>query len=164
MNLDHVPATVRHYDVPDRVMHETWELLREGGREGVEAVVLWLGRVPDATRAIVLAAFAPPQIAYRSADGLAVEVPQDALTQLIGTLPPGVHVLVRVHSHAGSAYHSALDDTNMLIAHEGAVSVVVPNFAAGDPDLARCSVNVLRRDGRWRELTGHEVAERFSVT
>ena len=161
MNLDHVPATVRHYDVPDRMLQETWELLREGGRQGVEAVVLWLGRVPDATRAIVLAAFAPPQIAYRSAEGLAVEVPQDALTQMISALPPG-STCSSAHSHAGSA--TALDDTNMLIAHEGAVSVVVPNFAASDPDIARCSVNVLRRDGRWRELTGHEVTERFSVT
>lgn len=164
MSLDHVPATIRRYDLPRGVLQETWELLREGGREGVEAVVLWLGRVPEATRAVVLAAFSPPQIAYRSEGGLAVEVPQEALTQLIGALPAGVHVLVRVHSHAGAAYHSALDDTNMLIAHEGAVSVVVPDFAAGNPDLVRCSVNVLGRDGRWGELTVPEIAERFNIT
>jgi hypothetical protein len=162
--LDHVPASVRSYSVPQQVLDETWQFLRDVGEEGLEAVVLWLGQVPDRARGEILAALTPPQVAYRSADGLAVEVPQDVLTNLIGALPARVHILVRVHSHATEAYHSQLDDTNMLIAHEGAVSIVVPDFAVGAADLRRCSVNVLGSDGRWSELSSREVEARFIVT
>jgi hypothetical protein len=162
--LDHVPASVRSYAVPQRVLDETWQFLREVGEEGLEAVALWLGQVPEEESAEILGALTPPQIAYRGPDGLAVEVPQDVLTKLIGALPARVHILVRLHTHAGEAYHSRLDDTNMLIAHTGAISIVVPDFATGPADLRRCSVNVLGADGRWSELNRREVEARFTVT
>ncbi len=164
MNLDHVPSTVRRYEVGADTLEETWGFMRDRGRLGVEGVVLWVGHVPDPTRAEVLAAIQPRQIAYRGPDGLSVEVPQDALTELITALPVAVHVLVRVHSHADAAFHSLLDDTNLLIAHEGAISVVIPHFGRGPTDLLSCSVNILSRDTGWRELSKTEVDERFNVT
>ena len=161
--LDHVPPTIERYELNHHILEETWQLLAEPGREYVESVVLWLGSVPEATRATVVAAIRPPQIAYRSPEGLAVEVPQDVLTQLIASLPDGVHVLIRVHSHPAEAYHSATDDRNMIIGHVGAISVVVPHFATGPADLATCSINVLESNGRWRELGGDEVEATFTV-
>jgi hypothetical protein len=155
MTLAHVPPTLREYQVPQAVLDQTWEFLRERGREEVEGVVLWLGTVADPEHASVLAAMPPAQIAYRSEEGLSVAIPQDELSALIGALPHGVHVLARVHSHGDEAYHSQLDDTNMVIAHQGAISIVVPGFAAGPVSLLACSVNELLADGSWRELTPH---------
>lgn len=161
--LDHVPPTIERYELSHHVLDDTWEMLAEPGRDRVEAVVLWLGCVPEDTRGEVLAAIRPEQVAYRSPDGLAVEVPQEVLTQLVATLPEGIHVLVRVHSHPTDAYHSTTDDRNMIIGHVGAVSIVVPRFATGTVDLRTCSVNILGRDGRWRELTQDEIDATFDV-
>jgi proteasome lid subunit RPN8/RPN11 len=147
-----VPPTLRHLNVPRHVLEETWALLREPGEQGLEGTVLWPGRVLDATTGEVLAAYRPTQVAYRSEHGVAVEIPQEALTDLIAALPDGVHLLARVHTHPGKAYHSRVDDGNMVIGHIGAVSVVVPDFAAGPPSLDGCSVNRLGADGRWVEL------------
>lgn len=162
--LDSVPPTLRRYVVPQAVLDETWSLLREAGEDGFESIVVWLGRVPDPETAEVLGAARPRQVAYRTPEGVSVEVPQDALSELITSLPEQVHVLVRVHSHPTEAYHSELDDTNMLISHEGAVSIVVPDFARGRPDLLTCSVNVLRHDEGWRELSRDAVDARFVIT
>lgn len=155
------PTVATVYRLTQPILGETWELLREPGSEGLEGVVLWLGRVSAADRADVLAPFFPPQVAYRSEDGLAVEVPQDALTQIIGALPTGVRILARVHSHPTAAYHSPLDDRNMIIGHEGAISIVVPHFAKGPSQLGTCSVNQLERTGRWRPLSPDEIERRF---
>lgn len=163
MNLNHIPPSVANYLLPQRVLDDTWLFLRERGTHEIEAVVLWVGRVIDAQHAEVLAAIPPPQIAYSSEDGLAVEVPQDALTELISALPDAIHVLARVHSHPGEAYHSPLDDTNMLISHRGAVSIVVPDFARGAATLAGCSVNQLRPPHGWQELSAAAVANLFHV-
>jgi hypothetical protein len=163
MTLSYVPPTLRQYRVPREALEDTWEFLRERGRIGVEGVVLWVGEVLDEERAVVVVAVPPRQLAYRGEDGLAVEIPQDALTELIGALPLGVHVLARVHSHSMAAYHSSLDDTNMVISHAGAISIVVPDFANGPVGLVGCSVNELGADGGWRELSAKTVSERFVV-
>lgn len=158
-----VPPTLARYLIPEAVLVETRELLQERGALGVEGVVLWVGCVLSAETAEVSLAFMPPQVAYQSSDGLAVEVPQDALSELIAALPDDVFVLARVHSHPGEPFHSPLDDTNMLIAHEGAVSVVVPDFARDPINLERCSVNVLHHGRGWVELDRDEIRDRFEV-
>ena len=161
--LDNVPATVERYKVSRQTVDDTWAMLREGAVEEVETVVLWLGQVLNETTAEVLAPFCPPQVAYRGPDGLAVEIPQEVLTQIIGALPRGIHILVRLHTHPSDAYHSSTDDRNMVIAHEGAISIVVPRFALGPADLGLCSVNVLERNGHWRELDEPAVKARFEI-
>jgi hypothetical protein len=94
---------------------------------------------------------------------VSVEVTQEGLTRLIGGLSPGVFVLVRVHSHPNDAYHSELDDDNMLISHERAISIVVPDFARDPIVLSRCSVNELRHGEGWIEISPDEVRRRFKV-
>src|SRR5439155_1750856 len=83
-------------------------------------------------------------------DGVAVEVTQRGLAEMISALPAGVFVLARVHSHPSAAFHSPLDDENMLISHEGAISIVVPHFARSGMELATCSINELRHGQGWR--------------
>jgi hypothetical protein len=158
-----IPPTLRAYVLTDETLRWTWSFLAERGEEGLEATVLWLGRVLDQTTAEVVAPYAPEQIAYRSADGVAVEVTSEGLSELISQLPDGFFVLCRVHSHPSDAYHSELDDQNLIIGHPGAISIVVPQFARGEPDLFNCSINELGPDGEWRELGATEVRERFQV-
>ena len=163
MSFDRVPPGLRLYDVPAQVVEETRSVLRARGQEGVEAVVLWLGHVVDERRAEILKAYIPEQVAYRSPDGLAVEVVEAGLTALISALPPGVFVLCRVHSHPSKAYHSALDDENLIISHPGAISIVVPFFARDPINLTACSINELQHGQGWRELSPDEIESRFTV-
>jgi hypothetical protein len=158
-----VPPTLRRFIIPREVLADTRVLLAEPGEQGLEAIVVWVGRPSDEECAEVLWAVRPRQVAYRSEEGLAVEVRSDDLLELISGLPEGTAILARVHTHPGEAYHSALDDTNMLISHQGAVSVVVPVFAREPIELGRCSVNVLDHDRGWVELTAAEIRERFEI-
>lgn len=158
-----IPPTLRRYRIAAETIDLTREFLARRGRERLEATVLWLGRVIDDVTAEVLVPFAPDQVAYRSPDGVAVEVTAEGLSDLISQLPEGVFVLCRVHSHPGEAFHSDTDDQNMIIGHPGAISIVVPDFAREAIELAYCSVNELQPDGSWRELGADEVRERFEV-
>lgn len=161
--MTRVPATLSRYRLPRSVIEDTGQLLRERGEQGLEAVVLWVGRVDTPEQATIMGAVRPGQIAYRGEDGCAVEVPPDALSEIISLLPEGMFVLARIHSHPTAAYHSKVDDTNMLIAHDGAISIVVPDFARAPVDLMKCSVNELRHGAGWRELGPTEVTDRFEV-
>jgi hypothetical protein len=155
-----VPLTFR---VPRDVLAETWAALAEIGGHGLEGVVLWVAAEPADAEIEILYAITPAQVAFRSDEGLAVMIPDWAVSELITGLPVGAHVPVRVHSHPGAAYHSSTDDTNRLLSHRGAISIVVPDFARHDPDLARCSVNELSADFTWRELDAGETGRRFIV-
>ena len=161
--MSRIPPTIRRYVVPAQVLQDSGELLRERGRHGLEAVVVWVGRLLDETNGAVAAAVRPRQVAYRSDAGCAVEVPPDALSELIAALPHGVVVLARLHTHPTTAYHSPVDDTNMLISHNGAISIVVPCFAREPIDLTRCSVNQLVHGTGWIQLSPDEVTDRFEI-
>ena len=159
-----IPPTLRNYVIPQHVLDQTREFLRERGEHGVEGVVLWLGEIVDDETGAVLAAFVPEQIGRRSELGVSVEVTAEGLTRLISDLPAGVFVLIRVHSHPTDAYHSDLDDDNMLISHPNAISIVVPDYAHDPITLARCSINELRHRQGWVELDPADVRSRFRVT
>jgi hypothetical protein len=163
VTYERVPPGLAYYDVDERTLALTRAFLRERGSHGLEGVVLWLGRPRDDHHAEILRPYAPDQIAYRTDEGVAVQVTDDGLSALISSLPEGVFVLCRVHSHPTEAYHSDLDDENMVISHPGAISIVVPFFARVPIVLPDCSVNELRHGLGWRELTRDEVADRFEV-
>ncbi len=158
-----MPPTLEYYVVPRSVLDSTAAFLRFRGRSGVEGTVLWLGEVRDANHATITEPRIPEQVAYRTEHGLAVEVTRSGLTRLIESLAVGLFALVRVHSHGDAAYHSVTDDENMIISHERAISVVVPNFANGGLDLLRCSVNELRPGRGWVELPARDVRRRFEI-
>jgi hypothetical protein len=151
------------YRLSRAILAESRALLAEPGREGLEAVVLWLGREADADLVEILTVYMPEQLAVRTAAGVAVTLPDRAVSRLIASLPAGVFVAVRLHTHSRAPYHSTTDDENMLLSHRGAISIVVPDFAREVIDLPRCSVNELDAGFRWRQLDPREVGERFLV-
>jgi len=149
--------------VPQHVVELSQPLLAEPGLEGYEAVVVWVGRIRGDKSVEIVEVIRPAQIAKRSSIGCSVEIPPDALTDLIRVLEERCFITARLHTHPTEAYHSELDDTNMLISHVGAISIVVPFFARDPLVLERCSVNELTRDNGWVELPVDEVRERFRV-
>jgi hypothetical protein len=159
-----IPPTLRNYVIPQRVLDATRAVLVDRGEHGVEGVVLWVGELIDDETGKILAAYVPEQIAHRSSYGVSVEVTQAGLTRLISELPEGVFVLVRVHSHPSEAFHSDLDDENMLISHENAISIVIPFFARDPIELELCSVNELHHGSGWVELDPDAVRRRFRIT
>lgn len=148
--------------VPFGVLKVSWELLAEVGAKGFECAVLWIGYREGSDVVRVETAYRPHQRAVRFEDGVSVEVTADGLSDLISTLADGQFVPVRLHTHPGEAYHSDVDDLNMIISHPGAISIVVPCFAQVDRDLRLCSVNELENE-IWRELEVDEVTRRFVI-
>lgn len=149
--------------VPRHVVEVTQPLLAEPGLEGYEAVVVWVGRMRAEASVDIIEVIRPTQIAKRSPAGCSVEIPPDALTDLIRALDEESFIAVRLHTHPTEAYHSDLDDTNMLIGHLGAISIVVPYFARDPIELGRCSVNELTRRDSWVELPSYEIEQRFRI-
>ena len=158
------PALLEQVLVPQEILEPSRRLLAGPGEEGFEAIVVWVGRIVSPTTAAVADVVRPAQTATKGPLGCAVEVPPEALAELIRSLERDQRILVRLHTHPGEAFHSDLDDSNMLIAHEGALSVVVPDFARDALELDRCSVNELRAGGRWVELGPDEVQQRFVIS
>lgn len=64
----------------------------------------------------------------------------------------GLLRLAQIHSHPGGwTGHSSYDDEMAFSQRDGAISIVVPDFAGCAPGLADCGIHV--RDPRgWREL------------
>lgn len=157
------PRRIRTYAIPARLLESTRLLLAEPGRKGYEATVVWVARPTDETAAEIVDVRRPHQLARRSDYGVSVEVTEEGMTQLISALTPGTFLAARIHTHPIEAYHSEVDDLNMLIGHEGAISIVVPYFAEDPIDLLHCSVNELRTGAGWVVLTPKEVSQRFLV-
>jgi hypothetical protein len=158
-----LPTLQTTYVVSRKVLRDTRTLLMPSARKQLEGVVVWWGQMLDGDRAEIETAFRPRQLARRAVWGLSVEVPRDAITEMIAMLPSGMSVLARLHTHGTEAYHSGTDDENMLIAHQGAISIVIRFFAREPIDLSRCSVNMLDHARGWVELGSDEVARRFEV-
>jgi hypothetical protein len=59
-------------------------------------------------------------------------------------------VRAQIHTHPGSAYHSATDDAFPAVQTVGFVSIVVPDFAQAEPDVGTFYVAELGPDGGWR--------------
>lgn len=150
--------------IPAAVVTGTSELLAEPGVKGFEGSALWIGHLLDEATAEVTRVHRPEQVAHANAAGLAVTLTEEGLTELIMSLTDGEIVLARLHTHGNDDVdHSDIDDVNLVVAHPGAVSIVVPRFAAAGINLARCGVHVLSNAHRWRRLTPVETSERFEV-
>lgn len=153
-----------HFIIPPHIVEDTAALLAEPGVDGFEAAALWVGTVLDSTHAVVAKVHRPEQVARATPAGLAVTLTEDGLTDLIRSLAGGEIVLARLHTHGtDDVDHSDIDDRNLVVAHPGAVSIVVPWFASHGIDLSSCGVHVLSMSHQWRRLTTGETHERFRI-
>lgn len=162
--MTHLEPDHVRYELTSDVIDHTELLLVEPGCEGFEGSVVWVGKQQDSRNAIVTHAHRPEQISHASALGLSVEVTEAGLSDLIAGLQPGETVLGRIHTHGNDdTDHSPMDDANLIVAHPGAFSIIVPFFASGGIHLRACGVHLLGSDHRWRRLPADEIDARFTL-
>ena len=141
---------------PPSIVDDTLSRLHEAGRRGCECVVLWLGKRRDGG-AQVMDAYLPLQTA--KADMF--RIPPAGMAALQAELRKGrLMVAAQVHSHPKEAFHSRADDQWAIVRHEGALSLVLPDFALGTAVgsfLRDVKVYQLSPTAKWVEVSGGEV-------
>jgi hypothetical protein len=143
--------------LPQDVFDATWRLLASFAvPRGAEGVVYWFG-VESPAYSIVTTLIVPNARSMRGGLHTSAMANAEVLESVVGT--PLV-LVGQAHSHPAEwVEHSPTDDRQTFAAFEGGISVVVPSFAAGAADFARCGVHRVL-DGAFRllgppELDGH---------
>jgi len=132
--------------VAEGIVLRTFQTLRECGRGRCECAVYWLGPTAD----LIVDGLEHP-IHERSPFGYEVE--DNWLTNFWRQLA-ALHrsVKVQVHTHPGRAFHSATDDRWPIVSQPGFLSIVIPDFAEGEPSLNSAWVGRLQLGGEWEQL------------
>lgn len=154
---------VRKVFVTAELTRKTQEFLRAMGRQGHEGLALWCGAA-SGDHFAVTNLLIPKQRAIRGPDGVCAIVDSAELHRINMELyESGLRLIAQVHSHPTDAYHSDTDDENALVNTVGALSLVVPDFAARDFSLGDCAIYRLESDGSWRSLSSGEVATLLEI-
>jgi proteasome lid subunit RPN8/RPN11 len=145
------------------LIDQTLESLRAAGRRGTEGVVLWLAKRPLADDAVIVETFVPEH----TAEVDVFRIPPSGMSAMMAHLRARKLVLAaQVHSHPAHAFHSKADDAWAIVRHEGALSIVVPYFAAGVTArnfLERSATFRLSNDDRWLPVRPSELPERLEL-
>lgn len=146
------------------LVSETLDELRTAGRVEKERVVLWLSPRPLLAASAIVEIYVPEQEAEMDY----FRIPPSGMRALMAHLRERKLVLAaQVHSHPNEAFHSRADDKWAIVRHEGALSIVVPNFAAGVDArnfLNMAAVFRLTGDDRWLEVRPDELDKKIRVT
>jgi len=139
------------------IVDATLSWLRDAGRTRRECVVLWLARRGPASIE-VLDAYRPEQTAEIDM----FHIPPSGMTELLAVLRERrLMVAAQVHSHPAEAFHSKADDRWAIVRHEGALSLVVPEFAlktSAQNFLLHTRVYRFTAMSQWREIPEAELA------
>jgi hypothetical protein len=128
------------------ILRRTYDMLQKCGRGKCECVVYWTG---PAGSDVVDGLEHPPH--RRSPGGY--EVDSRWLTKFWKELRVRKRsIKAQVHTHPGEAFHSTTDDKWPIVSQAGFVSVVIPDFAAGEPTLNYAWIGRLQPNGEWQEL------------
>lgn len=141
--------------VPVRMARKTLDILRKSGTRGVEGVTLWLARRTD-TEIAVAEVYTPEH----EADSDYFHIPRHAMSALLRHLgETETFIAAQVHSHPCEAFHSLADDKWAIVRHEGALSLVVPDFAVHTLNhnfIDEVAAFRLAHNNIWRELAEAE--------
>lgn len=143
---------------PQSVVDQTVSSLRADGEHERESVMLWLGK-RTGDHITVTEAFRPEQTASSHRFWIP-EPAMDALRAHLGR--DRLMIAAQVHSHPEEAFHSEADDVWAIVRHEGALSLVVPDFAAGTSASRFLETTKLFRHSatnEWVEVRSREVAK-----
>ena len=128
------------------IVGETFRTLSECGRGECECVTYWTGP----TEQNLVDGLEHPAH-KRSPFGYEVE--DTWLTDFWKQLAQSKRsVKAQLHTHPGQAFHSASDDQWPIVSQAGFVSIVIPDFATGEPTLDRAWIGRLEANGKWRRL------------
>lgn len=144
-------ATATRIAVSRALCEQALQHMRSAGRQGLEGVALWAGRLEGHT-VRVSKTMIPKQTALGSSSGLLYLVEGDELHRLTVELYRNrLTLIAQLHSHPGEAYQSDTDDEFPIATTEGSLSIVVPNFARGPLDPSSWAVYRLQPGG-WIRL------------
>ena len=149
--------------VPASLAEHANKHLRAVGMAGYEGFALWAGKREDplfhVTECII-----PAQRGMRYEEGVCVRVDADELFRInVHLFRSGLELIAQLHSHPTEAYHSDTDDAFPIATTAGALSLVIPDFAARPFDLTRCAVYRLDPSQGWVALHPREVARLVQV-
>jgi proteasome lid subunit RPN8/RPN11 len=146
------------------LVDDTLKELRAAGRRGKERVVLWLSPRPLVAGPAVAEVYVPEQ----EAEVDYFRIPPSGMKALMTLLRERKLALAaQVHSHPKKAFHSHADDEWAIVRHEGALSIVVPHFAA-DTDvenfLSSAAIFRLTSADKWVEVEREAIGEFLQLT
>lgn len=133
-----------------------------------EAFVLWTEPLPPPARGrrAISRAIIPAQGPHAGARGAHVHVPGRELRRIaFDNHERGERSAVQVHTHpSADTRMSALDVKWEVVAHPGALSIIVPDYCRGGMDsLMRASVYERGEEGRWRLWGAAETGRRLMI-
>lgn len=144
------------------VIGRTLALLQAGGRRGHERVVLWLA--PAVAPTAVTEVYEPEQRTARDR----FHLPPESLRALMARLRAGrLKVAAQVHTHPGRAFHSDADAHWAIVRHVGALSLVLPRFAADttpETFLDHAMTYECAADGTWTPVPNRGSGARLELT
>lgn len=139
-------------------IEHTLRHLQEAGQQGTECVVLWLGRQED-TIIHVRQVYRPTQVARAEM----FYIPPDSMKALLSEISSKrLMIAAQVHSHPFKAFHSKADDVWAIVRHEGALSLVIPDFAlktSRENFMEDAKIFRLTPENEWREVPRGETRQ-----
>jgi hypothetical protein len=148
--------------IDEEMIAATLEHLQNDGERGVEGVVLWLSS-GIGTDTKIAEVFRPEQYASRGN----FRIPRQSMSALMRHLrSTGRSIAAQVHSHPEMAFHSSIDDEWAIVRHEGALSLVLPDFALRttvNTFVEDTAVFELSRSNVWEEVLTEQIREKYRV-
>lgn len=142
-------------DVATGIVEQTFHILRKCGRGKHECTAYWTG--PPSNK--IIDGVEHP---VHTSSAFAYEVDSNWLTEFWRRLARlGRSIKVQVHTHPGAAFHSSTDDNWPIVSQPGFVSIVIPQFAFGEPSLEGAWVGRLDRTGMWQRIESPHLALRI---
>lgn len=129
------------------LLEETFAQLLECGSGERECVCYWSGGID--TPGAVDALLHPKHVGrwgFYEVDGAWINDTWLELARANRT------IRAQIHTHAGEAFHSQLDDDFPIAQVPGFLSLVIPRFARGPVSLDGAFLARLTTDGRWEQL------------
>lgn len=131
------------------MLADTIERLRVGGQQRHERVALWLAAAIPANGGRVSEIYEPEQVTERDY----FHLPPASLKSLMARLRAGrLRVAAQIHTHPKEAFHSDADARWAIVRHVGALSLVLPRFAATttlENFLEEVKIYELSEAGEW---------------
>ena len=146
------------------LLQTTIAVLRRGGERGEERVALWLSSAAHHKPAAIIEVYEPDQIAEVDYFRLPPVSMRSLLDHLRSTRR---RIVAQIHTHPGRAFHSEVDAEWAIVRHVGALSLVLPYFAATttfENFLEEVMTYEYSADGDWMHCPNGGLGARVKVT
>lgn len=147
--MSELPQSISALCVSERIVGETQRLFEPFRANSVEGCVLWYGEVLADGVCAVVEAIRPEQRNRPQNYSITAEAMR-GVRRLVR--PRNLLLLTQIHTHPRRAYFSEWDAANALNKQQGALNLVIPNFANVNwADLSKFCMVECDRNGGWIE-------------